>query len=108
MKICTLKLGKSFYKNKLILVLWMMGIALLPVEALAQVNADPSGSFCLLIGIIQGKLGKALATLAVITLGIVAMFGSVRWTQAIMVATGVSVVFGAVGLITAMYGAPCG
>jgi type IV secretory pathway VirB2 component (pilin) len=95
----------------------MLALALFPDLAAAApppappapTPGDPTETFCSIIDIIEGNLGKALATLAVMTLGIIGMFGRLTWTQAILVATGIAVVFGALGLITLLYGVdPCG
>lgn len=42
-----------------------------------------------------GTIGKGVATLGVVTVGIAACFGRASWTQAIVVAVGIAVIFGA-------------
>src|SRR5262245_39574269 len=69
-------------------------IALAPTVAYA-VPSPMGGVLCGIIEIVYGNLGRALATLAVISLGVGAMIGKVSWGLAITVATGIGVVFGA-------------
>lgn len=76
-------------------------IALTPSVAYA-VASPMGGVLCGIIEIVYGNLGRALATLAVISLGVGAMIGKVSWGLAITVATGIGVVFGA-GPITKMF-----
>jgi type IV secretory pathway VirB2 component (pilin) len=89
---------------------WLIvgGVAavLLPVEAYAALDAVTT-ILCLIIGLIQANVGKAIATLAVIIIGITAMIGRTSWMQAMVVATGIAVVFGAAGLIATLVGVPC-
>jgi type IV secretory pathway VirB2 component (pilin) len=48
--------------------------------------------------VIYGNLGRGLATLAIIMVGVGAMLGKVSWGLAITVAVGISVIFGALGI----------
>lgn len=48
---------------------------------------------------LTGTLGKTLATLAVIALGFMAMFGKLAWDTAIKVIVGITLVFGAATVI---------
>ena len=54
---------------------------------------------CCIIGIIYGNLGRGLAVLAVIIVGVGATLGKVSWGLAITVATGIATIFGAVPLV---------
>ncbi|SRR5579875_533494 len=80
--------------------------ALAPSQAYAM---DPvSAILCIVIGIVEGNLGRAIATIAVISIGVTALLGRVTWGQALMVATGIGVIFGAIGLIVLITsGQPC-
>jgi len=51
----------------------------------------------------SGNLGKGLASLAVVALGIGAMFGKVEWKTAIQLGIGVAAVFGAKAIWDAMF-----
>lgn len=48
---------------------------------------------------LTGGLGKTIATLAVIALGFMAMFGKLAWDTAIKVIVGITLVFGAATVI---------
>jgi type IV secretory pathway VirB2 component (pilin) len=69
-------------------------LAMMPY-VLAQ--ATPMGNvLCDVVDfIIYGNLGRGLATLAIIIVGVGATLGKVSWGLAITVAVGISVVFGA-------------
>ena len=54
--------------------------------------------------VLNGNIGRAIATLGIIIIGIGATLGRVTWTQAIIVGVGISVIFGAVA-ISSMFGA---
>lgn len=78
---------------------WCFGIGLPP-----GVNAPGSLAvfFCDMITWFNGNLGKGLASLAVITVGLGAMFAKIEWKTAILVGVGVSVIFGATGIYNSM------
>lgn len=59
---------------------------------------------CGIIDMILGTFGRALATLAIIFLGIGAMLGKVSWGLALTVVVGIAVVFNSEGLVTALVG----
>lgn len=52
-----------------------------------------------LIRFLTGAFGRSVATIAVIALGIMAMFGKLAWDTAIKVVVGIAVVFGAGALV---------
>lgn len=54
---------------------------------------------CRVVGMILDDVGRGLATLAVIVVGIGAMLGKVSWGMAMTVAVGIAVVFGAPALV---------
>lgn len=49
--------------------------------------------------IITGTIGRAIATIGVITLGLGALLGRITWGQALIVATGIAVLFGAASIV---------
>lgn len=66
----------------------------------AMAQQSPMGNvICAIIGIVYGNLGRGLAVLAVIVVGIGATLGKVSWGLAITVAVGIATVFGAVPLV---------
>lgn len=82
--------------------LWpaIAGIAtvLVPSQAYAALDAV-SSALCFAILAVESNLGRAIATIAVISLGIGALFGKITWMQGIIVATGIGVIFGAIGIV---------
>lgn len=53
-----------------------------------------------IIGTITGTFGQSVAVLAVIVMGIMAMFGKLAWDHAIKVVLGIAIVFGAASILT--------
>lgn len=78
-------------------------LLLLPAPAYAQIG----DLLCDVWWMLQGDLGRGLATLAVAALGIGAMLGKVSWGMAIMVAVGVAVLFGANDINFSLTGYKC-
>lgn len=64
---------------------------------LAHAGADtPMGKvLCDLVNWLTGPTGRALATLAIIIIGVGALMGKVSWGMAIIVAIGIAIIFGA-------------
>ena len=82
----------------------MLALALMAatvlVPDLAFAAATKFGNaICALVGLINGTTGKAIATIAVIFLGISAFFGKVNWGLAVMVAVGIVAIFAAGSLV---------
>lgn len=74
---------------------------LIPADALAAFSG-PSGEsdtlgnlLCGVADWFTGSVGKGIATLAIIVIGIGALMGKVSWGMAIIVGLGVAVIFGA-------------
>lgn len=87
-------------------ILAVYGAALLPMDALAN-GTEPtaiSDVLCNVVGWFTGKVGTAIATLAIIVVGIGALMGKVSWGMAIIVGIGVGVIFGAPNLVEALSG----
>jgi type IV secretory pathway VirB2 component (pilin) len=49
-----------------------------------------------------GAMGKALASLSIIVIGVFAVYGRISWHQAMVIAVGIAMMFGAVSIVTAM------
>ncbi|MCH2546405.1 MAG: TrbC/VirB2 family protein [Alphaproteobacteria bacterium] len=62
------------------------------------------GVMCLLVEWILGPTGRALATLAIIFIGVGALMGKISWGMAIIVALGIAIVFGAPVLLGLLSG----
>lgn len=63
---------------------------------------------CTILFIIIGDAGRGIATLAVMSLGIGAMMGKVSWGQAITIAVGIAIIFGAPVLLPMILFDPSG
>jgi type IV secretory pathway VirB2 component (pilin) len=71
----------------------------------ATSNNTPMGQvLCTVVNFMYGNLGRGLATLAVITLGVGALLGKVTWGMAITVGVGISVIFNAETITGLMIG----
>ncbi len=80
--------------------LFTIGVYLLSKPSFAQLAPTVIGDIlCNAYGLIAIDIGRGLATLAVVTLGIGAMLGRVTWGQAVTVGAGIGTVFGAVGIV---------
>lgn len=79
--------------------IFVLGFTFLSAEP-AMAQQSPMGNvICFIIGIIYGNLGRGLAVLAVIIVGVGATLGKVSWGLAMTVAIGIGTVFGAVPLV---------
>ena len=70
-------------------------------------GGTPSGIsnvLCTVVGWFNGTIGKAIATLAIIVVGIGALMGKVSWGMAIIVGLGVGIVFGASNIVDVLGG----
>lgn len=80
-----------------------IGVSLLPVDALASQNAIEM-VFCNVVSLLTGTTGKAVATVAIIAVGVGALLGKISWGMALIVAVGVALVFGAASIVDALGG----
>ena len=93
----------------LALVAVCVGASVLPDAALAAAGAGGDSNaieqvFCNVVLILTGTTGKAIATVAVIAVGIGALLGKISWGMALIVALGVALVFGAASIVLALGG----
>jgi type IV secretory pathway VirB2 component (pilin) len=51
------------------------------------------------IAVITGNVGRGIATIGIIVLGVMATLGRITWTQAVVVGVGISVIFGAAAVV---------
>src|ERR1700722_9468194 len=86
------------YRKATVLMLGLALCVLLPENAHAA-NSPMGSVLCNIIGIIYGNLGRALATLAIIFLGIGALLAKVSWGLALTVCGGIGVIFSAPWII---------
>jgi type IV secretory pathway VirB2 component (pilin) len=57
---------------------------------------------CAVVEMVMGNMGRGLATLAVIIIGVGATLGKVSWGLAITVAVGIAVIFNAENIVTGL------
>src|SRR5579884_1336471 len=88
----------------------MLAVAIIAAPDLAYASSDtPMGNvLCTVAGWFTGNTGKGLATIAITVIGIGALLGKVSWGMAMIVGVGVSIVFGAAGIVSAMGGGVTG
>lgn len=76
---------------------------LTPNTALAatQASGDAIGTvLCTIVGALQGTIGKAVATIAIVVLGIGLFLGKLSWPLAVATAIGIGMIFGASEMVT--------
>lgn len=61
-----------------------------------------SKPLCELVGLITGTTGRAIATIAIIVIGVGALMGKISWGMAIIVALGIAIVFGAGAILESL------
>ncbi len=73
------------------------------IPEVATANDDPlSDPLCTIAEWFSGGTGKAIATVAIIFLGIAAFFGKVTWGLALMFAVGIFAIFGSADIVAAI------
>lgn len=75
------------------------GLAYALIPGVSGFEIEVGWALCKVVFALQGTIGKALSTMAVIMLAIGAFFGKVTWGLAVTVATGIFVIFGATDII---------
>ncbi len=92
----------------LVLVAVFVGASLLSNAASANGTAGNSNAieqvFCNAVLVLTGTTGKAIATIAVIAVGVGALLGKISWGMALIVALGIALIFGAASIVTALGG----
>jgi type IV secretion system protein VirB2 len=80
----------------------VLGTMMVPMEALA---ANPIEQvLCNVVVFMTSTTGKAIATIAIIVVGLGALMGKISWGMALIVALGVALVFGAGKIVEALGG----
>jgi type IV secretory pathway VirB2 component (pilin) len=98
----------QLYKLALISFLAIAIYTTVITAAYATFVVSPMGTvLCFIVSIIYGNLGRAIATLAIIMIGIGAMLGKASWGMAITVLVGIAIVFNASAIVFAITGASC-
>jgi type IV secretion system protein VirB2 len=76
-----------------------LAISFIPDLAMAKEEGGIGDMLCNVVEWFNGRTGKAIATLAIIVLGIAAFFGKVTWGMALMFAVGIFAIFGAAEIV---------
>lgn len=71
----------------------------LAMAAAAATTSNLETAATTILSGLTGTLGKTLATIAVIVLGMMAMFGKLAWDTAIKVILGIAIMFGAASIV---------
>lgn len=72
-----------------------LGLMFVPDLASAASGSTIADVLCTVVAWFTGNVGKGIATLAIIIIGVGALMGKVSWGMAIIVGIGVAVIFGA-------------
>lgn len=84
-----------------LLVMLSAIVVMLPDMAFAA-DTVVGTMMCNVVTWFTGNTGQGLATIAIIVIGIGALMGKVSWGMAIIVGLGISIIFGAGALVTAL------
>lgn len=90
-----------------LLVMLSAVVVMLPDMAFAAAAGPDTtigNMMCNVVTWFTGSTGQGLATIAIIVIGVGALMGKVSWGMAIIVGLGISIIFGAASLVTAMAG----
>lgn len=97
MKKFELNLSKNFIA---VSILSIFGIFMASEFALAATNNDAiTQVLCNVVNQLSGGIGKAIATIAIIVLGIGLFIGKLSWPLAIATAVGIGMIFGAASIV---------
>ena len=89
------------YSKSIFMMLGMFAVAFLMPE-MAAAGTVLADTLCDAVEFITEGAGAAIATLAIIVIGIGALMGKVSWGMAIIVALGIAIIFGAGQLAEAL------
>ncbi len=97
-----MKLSKSSISTLCLMLVAAIAMVAMPEIASAAAEGGIGGAMCNVVKWFNGQTGKAIATLAIIVLGIAAFFGKVTWGMALMFAIGIFAIFGAANIVEAV------
>jgi type IV secretory pathway VirB2 component (pilin) len=76
-------------RRSVLITLLVVGLAAVPLWDADAGSTGVGDVLCRAIGLINGSLGRALCTAAIIAVGVAALFGKASWGMAALVAVGV-------------------
>ena len=86
--------------RRLLFTLCTMALILLSADAFAATSNDPIGdALCEMIKIFSGNTARGIAIVGVIVLGIQTLRGQLKWEVALVIVTGVIILFQAPAII---------
>lgn len=104
-----MKISKNSITSFGVMLVAAVVMTALPNMALAVDDGGIGQMMCNVVGWFNGDTGRAIATLAIVVLGIAAFFGKVTWGMALMFAVGIFAIFGAGEIVEAISdGSGCG
>ena len=103
MKVFGVMSTASLNRNNWLLIAGVFVFFLMPEYAQALV-----GVLCSVVNMFLGQAGRAIATLAIIFLGVGATLGKVSWGLALTVAVGIATMLGAPGILFLITGLSAG
>jgi len=80
----------------------VLGTMMIPADALATTGNPIENVLCNVVVFMTSTTGKAIATIAIIVVGLGALMGKISWGMALIVALGVALVFGAGKIVEAL------
>jgi len=83
-------------------VILSVTLVLLPDLALAQNISIGGNAVCDISDSFTGEVATGIGTIAICTVGTMACIGRVQWTTAVVVAVGVSLLFGTTALLSTL------
>ncbi len=102
MKITDYKFDLEFAKSlSLCFCAFALVMVILPNIAMASSGGDAIAQvLCNVLNELQGGIGKGIATIAIIVLGIGLFLGKLSWPLALATALGIGLIFGAAQMVT--------
>lgn len=108
----TLTMNWETVKMQLVTTLFFCAFMIIIMQsALADTNTgtSPMGNvLCNIVAIVYGNLGRGIATLAVVVIGVGATLGKTSWGLAMIVGVGIAVIFNAHNIVHMLGGNPTG
>ncbi|WP_341748537.1 TrbC/VirB2 family protein [Candidatus Tisiphia endosymbiont of Sialis lutaria] len=107
-----LEQSDSNFAWRLLLVLCSVAVIIAASDAFAASSADPVGAvLCNMIKIFRGNTARGIAVIGIVVLGIQTLRGQLKWEVALVIVTGVIILFKAPDIINMVAGstdATCG
>ncbi|WP_425360760.1 TrbC/VirB2 family protein [Candidatus Tisiphia endosymbiont of Ceraclea dissimilis] len=107
-----LEQSDSNFAWRLLLVLCSVAVIIAASDAFATASADPVGTvLCNMIKIFRGNTARGIAVIGIVVLGIQTLRGQLKWEVALVIVTGVIILFKAPDIINMVAGstdATCG